>query len=329
MGISLEDMGAEVDAVTHYGVTADTFDKYQRQWKKFEAACKGYGQSSLPADPRTVAYYIQQMSKKPSETDGKPLGISSFRAACNAINFFHGLRDLQSPTHDLRVLAMLTTLRRERPVDPAQANPLSDDVLADIRRTACQPRKVAGDRDKYSQFNPRKRPETRAAAVKRGLRETALCTLLSYSGMRIGECAALRWDSIRIQENGTAALFLERTKGNRSRYTAIPHHVVLDLLTIQNGASPSDAVFRTRKNRGAHEKTLARWVREAVQATGRSTKGWSGHSGRIAAIQRLARNNCPREIRNNSLGWRGGASDAMATYYTREIDCFEVLKYMV
>ena len=329
MTISLEDMAARNNSRTNHGVTVETHTTYRRQWEKFKAACAEYGQSPLPADPEIVAYYLDEMAKRPSMTTGKPLGVSSFRAACNAIRFYHGEAKLPSPTDDDRVSAMLKTLRRERPIDPNQANPLDDELLIAIARTACQPRQLASDRRKYRQRNARKRPETHAAALKRGLREVALCYLMSFSGMRIGEASGLKWRNINErEEDGAASIYIERAKGNKTRYSAIPRQVVLHLRAIQNGAEPSDAVFRTRKNRAAHPKTLARWIAEAVEGTGRSDKGFSGHSGRSASSQRLARNNCPREIRNNHHGWKGGASDGMATYYTRALDCFEVLAYM-
>ena len=222
MGISLEAMAARVDSRTKHGVTVETHTTYRRQWEKFKTACARYGQSALPADPRTVAYYLDEMAQQRSKTTGKPLGTSSFRAACNAIRFFHGEAKLPSPTDDERVKAMLTTLRRERPIDPNQAKPLDDELLIAISRTACQPRQLAGNRLKYRDRNPRKRPETQAAAIKRGLREIALCSLLSFSGMRIGEASTLRWDSLHVQENGTASIFISRAKGNKTRYSAIP-----------------------------------------------------------------------------------------------------------
>ena len=147
---------------------------------------------------------------------------------------------------------------------------------------------------------------------------------LAYVGSRIGETASLKWGQIFTAEDGRGTVtFLQRqTKSRRMRTVGIPRHVMVDLERIRCGADDGDPVFWNRKGRHCTPKTLQRWMRNAIKATGRDPSPFSGHSGRVQSAQRHILTDINPALTDLSHGWQGSG---MAAYYGRHISALKVL----
>lgn len=303
----------DLDAYTGHQVRPATRRVYQFAWRGWEEWAKAKDETALPGRGIAFAVYLKELAETKSDLTGAFLSISSLKQAVSAVRWMHGQHNHPSPTDHAKVREVMATVKAQRPPEPEQSAPIDDAVIADIRRTACIPRQ-------YPQ-----RPESPATALKRGLRDIALASVASYAGLRVGEVARLRWEHVHEHPNGSAAVYVLPGKTKKSRTVFVPPHVVADLEQIRNGASDGDPVFCTRKGRGAPEKTLARWLKDAIARTGRDETEYSFHGCRVASGQRLQLNGAPGAVVNLHHGWE---SDTMRQYYAREIHAAEALRYM-
>ncbi len=92
-------------------------------------------------------------------------------------------------------------LRRERPQKPAQVTGLTCEVIAKIEATACAPRKGRG----HSM-------ESAKAATRRGHVDIALVRTMRDGFLRRSEAAALKWQDLSTESDGSARLHIARSK---------------------------------------------------------------------------------------------------------------------
>ena len=97
---------------------------------------------------------------------------------------------------------------------------------------------------------------------------------------------------------------------------------MVDLERIRCGAGDGDPVFWNRKGKHSTPKTLQRWLRAAIKATGRDPTPYSGHAGRVGSAQRHILTDVNPTLTDLSHGWEGGG---MAAHYGRHISALKVL----
>jgi site-specific recombinase XerD len=85
-------------------------------------------------------------------------------------------------------------------------------------------------------------------AAARGARNRALLSFLYYSGARVSEALAVTWGHLHATTDGRAAITLFG-KGAKTRWVALPAHVVAALAKLRNGATDEAPMFASRGGR--------------------------------------------------------------------------------
>ena len=104
-------------------------------------------------------------------------------------------------TRDPAIAQAMRGLRRERPQKPAQVTGLTCEVIAKIEATPCAPRKGRG----HSM-------ESAKAATRRGHVAIALVRTMRDGLLRRSEAAALKWQDLSTESDGSARLHIARSK---------------------------------------------------------------------------------------------------------------------
>ena len=147
---------------------------YGAQWRLFESWCGDVSLRALPADPLTVARYLDVRANAGAS-------IATLHLATSAIAKVHEWADHESPGRDQGVRASLKGWGRRLAKPQRQAGALTADVLAVIRLTAPKPRARG------------RGLETAEQAAQRGRFDVALVAVLSDAGLRRSEASSLTW----------------------------------------------------------------------------------------------------------------------------------------
>ncbi len=155
-----------------------------------------------------------------------------------------------------------------------QAEALTADALQLIRATALIPRVARGGR-----------LETQETAIKRGITDIAVISLMRDAMLRVSEAASLTWEDLTTAPDGSGRLLLRRSKTD-----ALGESVVLyvsrptmdDLESVRRVAGERGSVF------GLSRDQISRRIKRAAREAGLGD-GFSGHSPRVGMAQDLAR----------------------------------------
>ena len=265
---------------------------YRSQWHIWTGWAEYRGASVLPAHPAMVERYIAERA----EMGRKP---ATLRTALAAIAYVHRTAGLDSPiTQEVR--DTLKGLTEAAGRAQAQAPALTSEGMAAVRATACLPRRGRGGR-----------PESPEYARIRGLTDIALLTLMRDALLRVGETAALTWDCLSRDEDGTGRLTIARSKTDRTGRGAVVYvsrQTMTDLDAIREAdALPEEPIF------GLTKQQLINRIRSACAAAGLGN-GYSGHSARVGMARDLARAGTELSALMNAGRWQ---SHDMPAHYTR------------
>lgn len=108
-------------------ITERTRKDYKRDFEDFVNWCNGFGVSPLPAEPGTVAHYIEHLRKTPQENNGKPYKLSAIRKKVTAISQAHEISGQDNPTKSSLVSRALKSLAKKRKFTAVQPEPLMID----------------------------------------------------------------------------------------------------------------------------------------------------------------------------------------------------------
>ena len=109
--------------------------------------------------------------------------------------------------------------------------------------------------------------------------------LMRDAMLRISETAAVKWEDIEVQADGTERLMSRHSRTDPEREGAIAfisRLTMKSLNTIRNGATDSDRVIGLRPNQ------FSRRIKQAAWAAGLGN-GFSGHSPPIGTARDLVR----------------------------------------
>ena len=195
--------------------------------------------------------------------------IAALRYACREA----GAADF---TRDPAIAQAMRGLRRERPQKPAQVTGLTCEVIAKIEATACVPRKGRGRG---------RGMETARAATRRGHMDIALVRTLRDGLLRGSEAAALQWQDLSTEADGSGRLHIARSKTDQEARGHVAYLTPATATCLQRikptGARPEDRIF------AMSARTIANRIKAAAEAAGIEGR-FAGHSGRVGCAQDLA-----------------------------------------
>ena len=247
---------------------ATTRRNYDGGTRRFTAWCEERRLPALPAHPESVKHYL-------TDRYDRGMKIGTVRLDAASIADAHRQAGYADPTHAVR--KALAGLARTNPQPQGQAKALTAAGLAEIRATACRPRKLGG------MANRHEAPEN---ARIRGLMDIAICSTMRDAMLRRSEAADLRWSDIEVREDGTGRLLIRRSKTDpegKGFVTYLGPATVMDLLEIRPAeADPEDKII------GLTGNAIGRRIRAAA-LTSDLGDGFSGHSCRVGMAIDLAR----------------------------------------
>ena len=291
-GLTDSDLG-HLNAILDHEMARNTMTNYRAQWRNFLVWAVGKGIRALPADPAQVAAYL---AERMEEHGHKP---ATLRVAASAIAFVHKTAGVDDPCASPEVKRTLRSATRKAGRAQKQAEALTIEALAAIQSTACTPRRGRGGRC-----------ESQETASSRGTLDIAVIRLMRDAMLRVSEAAALTWQDIVTEADGTGRLLIQRSKTDAEGEGAVAFvsaETMATLGLIRNGPVDTGSVFGLRPNQ------LSRRIKQAAQAAGLGD-GFSGHSPRVGMARDLARAGIKLPSLMNAGRWR---SPAMPAHYTR------------
>ena len=260
---------------------------YRSQWNRWSewAAYRGVGE--LPAHPDMIEAYLSERA----EFGHKP---STLRLAAAAIAHVHAMSEMPSPI-TANVRATLSGLSEQYGRGQKQASALTAEGMAAVRVTACLPRRGRGGKMETAEF-----------AMRRGLVDIAMVSLMRDALLRVGEATELTWEDLRSERDGAGRLTVRRSKTDREGRGAVlfvSTQTMAALAAMRNGAAAQDRIFEL----------------SAVQMTKRIKAaalgdGFSGHSARVGMARDLVKAGTELTALMNAGRWK---SHDMPAHYTR------------
>ena len=283
---------ANLRAVLDCEVAHNTIKNYRIQWAIFTGWARRRGVGELPAEAAQVAAYLAERLERHNH---KP---ATLRVAAAAIGFAHRTAGLEDPCRGPEVKRTLRGAARKAGRSQKQAEALTAEALARIRSCACEPRPGRGGR-----------LESQDTAQRRGDTDVALISVMRDAMLRRSEAAALTWDDIRAEPDGTGRLVIRRSKTDpdgRGVVVFVSAATMAALQRIPPGA-PGASVF------GLGPSQIARRIKQAAETAGLGD-GFSGHSPRVGMACDLVRAGIELPGLMTAGRWR---SPAMPAHYAR------------
>ena len=288
-----EDDIVNLAAVLGHEIAENTRRNYRSQWARFYRWSTDRGVSALPAGSMQVAVYLAERSE---QSGNRP---ATLHTAASAIAYVHRASGLEDPCATPEVRKTLRSVTRKEGAAQRQAEGLTLEAFESILKTAYQPRRSRGGW-----------LETPRQAECRGRLDIAMISLMRDGLLRVSEVAALRWEDIVEEEDGTGRLLIRRSKTDREGEGAVVFvsaSTMESLSSIRNGASERDSIF------GLGQRQISMRIKQAARAAGLG-EGFSGHSPRIGMARDLARAGTELPRLMTAGRWR---SPRMPALYTR------------
>ena len=292
---ALANLGATLETAILASKSMNTKTNYAAQFNQFRTWCDSQGLESLPAKPETVAGWLAHRH----ETGKK---IATIKLGASAIASAHKLANQPNPTDSLIVRTVLEGFTRITATVPIkQAKPLDIEAVSAIRGF------LNGKPDQSA----------------KSARDMAIVSVLSDSGLRRSEAAALTWRDVEFQTDGTAVIAIRKSKSDQhgeGAAVAITEGAAADLARLKKmtNADDSDSVFNLV------DRSIARRIKSLAKSAGLGD-GYSGHSGRTGLAIRMTRNGAPIAATCRQGRW---ATPRMVNAYTRNEQATEALKYL-
>ena len=279
--------------VLGHEISRNTMTNYRVQWRNFLVWAAVKGVPAFPAAPEQVAAYLAQRIE---ECDHKP---ATLRMAASAIAYVHKTAGMDDPCASPEVRRTLKSATRKAGKSQKQAEALTDEAMDAIRLTARNPRIGRGGRLES--------PET---ATRRGGLDIALVGLMRDGLLRVSEAAALVWNDLGAEPDGTGRLLVRRSKTDADGAGVVlfvSASTMADLRAIRNNKADSDSIFGLRPNQ------ISKRIKAAAKAAGLG-EGFSGHSPRVGMARDLASFGVELPCLMTAGRWR---TPAMPAHYVR------------
>ena len=271
--------------------SAHTRRNYLRAATAFEEWCGARGLTALPATPPTVAAYLADMA-------GRGWRPATLRATRAAVANAHRQAGREDPTASREVKEELAKLVREATHPQTRTSGLTAEVMAQIRKWACRPRRLGRG----------SRLEFEADATRRGLVDIAIASVMRDAMLRPSEAAALRWGDVESLPDGAGQIHRDSAD---QKCLFIGPDAVRDLQAIRPaGAVPKEHVF------GLVAETISRRLKAAAVAAGLA-EDFSGISPRVGMARDLSAHGAGISALMAAGRWR---SPGMPAKYTSVVD---------
>lgn len=257
------------ELIRKYAKAENTIKSYMEDWKDFANWCEKHGFQSMPALPKTVAKYLNDLSNRKYEKNGKEYNykMSTIERRHAAISEAHQANGFFSPTKDYVVKITMESLRRKLGTAPDPKEPI---LVEDLRAMV----------------------NTLDLSKLKGVRDRALLLIGFTGAFRRSELVSIDMEHIKRTRDGFI-INLPRSKTDqegKGYKKGIPYGS--DPLTcpvraledwVQASSIQEGAIFR-RINR--HGRILGRLtpqsvrliVREAAEKAGLDPDLYAGHS---------------------------------------------------
>ena len=247
----------------------------------------------MPATPQTVAAYLADMA-------GRGWRPATLRATRAAVANAHRQAGREDPTASREVKEELARLVREDNHPQTRTSGLTAEVMAQIRRWACRPRRLGRG----------SRLEFEADATSRGLVDIAIASVMRDAMLRPSEAAALRWGDVESLPDRAGQIHIHRDSADQEILFIGPD-AVRDLQAIRPaGVVPKEHVF------GLVAETISRRLKAAAAAAGLA-EDFSGISPRVGMAQDLSAQGAGISALMAAGRWR---SPGMPAKYTSVAD---------
>ena len=279
---------------------------YRSQLRAWVSWCEQRGLAFHQADSDLLVSYLRERAGgiHIGERYCRPAKPNSLRVACAAISKAYetaGLADITKAPQVRDALRSHRNSSAQAGVTVRQAGALTADVMAAIRATAQQPRRGRGGI-----------METKSYARRRGLVDIALISLMRDCLLRRSEAAAVRWNHISHDTDGTGRLYIGVSKTDQEGKGAllfISRQTMRDLQAIPPANGGDRRVF------GLHPRTIGKRIESVARAAG-MPGAFSGHSARVGMARDLAR--AGEELPALMTAGRWQSSEMVARYIKHE-----------
>jgi len=186
-------------------LSESTVRAYTLGWNQWREFANSRGLTLFPADPRSVAAFLDQRADTHS--------LSTVQLAKTAIAKMHSMANKPDPCADAIVAATMQAIRRTAP-PPKQAKPLTAKVFSQMKHDL-------NDRD------------------------YALISVMRDGLLRVSETAALTWADIKPDGEGGGTVFIGRSKTDQTGQGAYQYigPATLGALEYLTRGQPNERVF--------------------------------------------------------------------------------------
>ena len=271
---------------------------YASHWRHWQAWCVENGVTALPAAPEDLATYLAERAQRHA--------ISTVRTAAAAVGAVHAIADVTgafgddtgkaNPAQHEGVKLTLKGLARQHSRRSRQVKGLTALNLAGIAATARWPRYREGA----------------AEAKLRGTTDLAMIGLMRDAMLRRSEAAALTWDDLSEEEDGSGRIYIARSKTDQEGEGAagyVSPQTMRWVKELRQRAGERERII------GLSPHQIARRIASAAEAAG-LTGRYGGHSPRIGMTLDLAEANVQLPSLMQVGRWK---SPAMPALYIRNL----------
>ena len=282
-------------ASSHSPQTLYTYGRHLKYWHKWLE--EQDVDSGSPGDHEVASYLTHLFNEGYS--------ASQISIAVCAIAYEAKANRVVSPINSVSQQVMMGIRRNARGRGRGQSDALDFEGFERILETADKPR-----------IWRRGRLETPGEALKRGLLDRAMVSLLFMAGMRRSEVSQLLWRDVHFVSNDKIYVRVVRSKTNQDG--SIKDVRVLVGRAVQ---SVKDLQSFTEGTGATHViplscQTINRRFKRCCEAAGLNGK-YTSHSGRIGLASELSARGAPVTAIAHAGGWK---SAAMVIHYSRKAE---------
>lgn len=303
---SLPELAKGVLATIDESRAENTRRAYRGRFLRFRSWCDLKRFEAMPADPRTVMLYAEDLFNE-------GLVLTTVEAYISTISVAHRTEGKMNPCEDMRVKLYMDGKRRLlRGRTGRQALALSENDILDILVALPKPRVSRGGHR-----------EIEESALARSKVDRALLLTMIQAGLRRSEAEELRWQDVDVEDDGSGRItvrFSKTDQTGRGAVVAVKENCLKSLQDIRpEEAGDADRVFDL--SGGQICKRLKRMCQEAGLDPARIT----GHTPRVTLARLMGDKGAPTHVIQRQGRWQ---TPGMVMLYTRAAQAGEALRWL-